>query len=457
MADSGLKRFLGQGIRFALTKAAATYVGLRVTGSPATSFYLSLPTALPGTTQAMTVDPSGNIGYVPLGGGGTVTSVAVAVPADMSATAAITTAGTITISRNSQAGALFLGSPAGASGVPTYRALVATDIPTLTASKISDFDTQVQLSRLDQMAVPTAPLNLNSQRLTGVADPTSSQDAATKAYVDSVAQSLDIKASVKAASIGNISLAAPGAEVDGVTLTALDRVLLKNQTTASENGIWIFNGAAAPMTRATDADNGIKLNPGAFVFVEQGTANSDTGWVMTTDGAITIGSTALTWTQFSGGGAVVDGNGLVKTGNVFDVVGTANRILSSANSVDIDPNYAGQSSITTVGTIETGVWQGTKIAVTEGGTGATTPAAARANLAAAGVFRLAFTNSNLTSGLLTVTHSLGNKYVSVFVYDDNDKLILDVDDVTATSPTAATIDITSFGTIVGTWNVVVTG
>ncbi len=457
MADSGLKRFLGQGIRFALTKAAATYVGFRVTGTPATSFYLNLPTALPGTTQAVTVDASGNMGYAVLGGGGTVTSVAVAVPADMTATAAITTSGTITISRNSQAAALFLGSPAGAAGVPTYRALVATDIPTLTASKISDFDTQVRLSRLDQMAVPTTLLNFNAQRLTGVADPTSSQDAATKAYVDSVAQGIDIKASAKAASTANVSLAAPGAAIDGVTLTALDRVLLKNQTTASENGVWVFNGAAAPMTRAADADNGTKLNSGAFVFVEQGTANSDTGWVMTTDGAITIGSTALTWTQFSGAGSFVDGNGLVRTGNVLDVVGTANRILSNANSVDIDPNYAGQTSITTVGTIGTGVWQGTEIAVTKGGTGATTSAAARTNLAAAGIFRTTFTNSNLTSGLLTVTHNLGNKYVSVFVYDDNDKLILDVDDVTATSTTAATIDITSFGTISGTWNVVVTG
>lgn len=457
MSDSGLKRFLGQGIRFAVSKAAATYVGMRATGSPATSFYLNLPTTLPGATQAVTVDASGNMGYASLGAGGTVTSVAVAVPADMTATAAITTSGTITISRNSQAAALFLGSPAGATGVPTYRALVATDIPTLTASKISDFDTQVRVSRLDQMAVPTAPLNLNSQRLTGVADPTSSQDAATKAYVDSVAQGIDIKASAKAASTANVSLAAPGAAIDGVTLAATDRVLLKNQTTASENGLWIFNGAAAPMTRATDADNGTKLNSGAFVFVEQGTANSDTGWVMTTDGAITIGSTALTWTQFSGAGSFVDGNGLVLTGNVLDIVGTANRIVATANSLDIDANYAGQTSITTLGTIGTGVWNGTEISVAKGGTGATTATAARTNLSAAGIFRAAFTNSALTSGLLTVTHNLGNKYVQVHVYDENDKRIMDVDDVTGTTTTAATIDLTSFGTLTGTWNVVVVG
>lgn len=454
--DRGLTRFVKSGIRFAFDKAAATYVGIKLLASPASSIDFALPTTLPGTTQALTVTPTGQIGYAVLGGGGSVTSVGVAVPADLAvAGSPVTTSGTITISRNSQSANLFLGSPDGAAGVPSYRALVANDIPSLLASKISNFDTQVRTSRLDQMAAPTAAVSLNNQRITGLADPVGAQDAATKAYVDATAQGLDVKASVRVASTANVTISGPGAAIDGVSLTNGDRVLLKNQTTAAENGIYVFTGAATAMTRATDADTSAKVTSGLFTFVEQGTVNADSGWILTTDGAISLGTTGLTFTQFSGAGQIDAGQGLTKTGNQLNVVGTTNRISVSADSIDVDANYAGQASITTLGTIGTGTWQGTAIAVAYGGTGATNAASARSNLGAAGKATGSFTNANLTSGILTITHALG-QFVAAFIYDENNKQVAP-DDITATNGTTTTVDLTSFGTLTGTWNYVLVG
>jgi hypothetical protein len=95
-------------------------------------------------------------------------------------------------------------------------------------------------------------------------------------------------------------------------------VLLKNQTNGAENGIWVANTGGA-WTRATDADQDQEVTPGAFVFVEEGAQNADTGWVVTNDGPITVGTTAVTWTQFSGPGAVTAGAGLSRTGNQLSV------------------------------------------------------------------------------------------------------------------------------------------
>jgi hypothetical protein len=156
--------------------------------------------------------------------------------------------------------------------------------------------------------------------------------------------------------------------IDTVAVVAGDRVLVKNQTTASQNGIWVV--AAGAWSRATDADT--EINPGMFVFVEQGTVNADSGWIMTTDGAITVGTTALAFAQFSGAGQITAGAGMTKNGNTLDVVGTSNRITANADSIDIASNYVGQTSITTLGTVATGTWNATTISVGKGGTGATT-------------------------------------------------------------------------------------
>ena len=140
----------------------------------------------------------------------------------------------------------------------------------------------------------------------------------SKEYVDAVKVGLDFKDSVRAASTANVTVSGPGAAIDGVTLASNDRVLLKNQSTASENGIYVFNGAASAMTRATDADANAEVTAGLFTFVEEGTVNADSGFVLTTDGSITVGSTSLAFAQFSGAGQIVAGDGLTKSGNQID-------------------------------------------------------------------------------------------------------------------------------------------
>lgn len=141
----------------------------------------------------------------------------------------------------------------------------------------------------------------------------------TKEYVDAVKVGLDFKDSVRVASTANVTISGPGAAIDGVTLSSGDRVLLKNQSTASQNGIYVFNGAASALTRATDADSSTEVTAGMFVFVEEGTVNADQGFVLTTDGTITVGSTSLSFTQFSGAGQIVAGDAMTKTGNQLDV------------------------------------------------------------------------------------------------------------------------------------------
>jgi len=141
----------------------------------------------------------------------------------------------------------------------------------------------------------------------------------TKEYVDAVKVGLDFKDSVRVATTANVTIGGPGAAIDGVSLSSGDRVLVKNQSTASQNGIYLWNGAASAMTRATDADSDVEVTAGMFVFVEEGTVNADNGFVLTTDGSITVGSTSLTFTQFSGAGQIVAGDALVKSGNTLNV------------------------------------------------------------------------------------------------------------------------------------------
>ena len=167
----------------------------------------------------------------------------------------------------------------------------------------------------------TGVINVSSARITSLGTPTQTTDAATKAYVDSQLQGLDVKNSVRVATTTNGTLSsafANGQTVDGVTLATGDRILLKNQSTGSQNGIYTVNASGAP-TRATDFDEDSEVTGGTFFFVEEGTTNGDNGFVMTNDGTVTVGSTALVFTQFSGAGQVIAGAALTKSGNTLNV------------------------------------------------------------------------------------------------------------------------------------------
>jgi hypothetical protein len=224
----------------------------------------------------------------------------------------------------------------------TYYLARANHTGVQTASTISDFDTQVRTSRLDQMATPTADVALGANKITGVADPTNPQDAATKAYVDAARQGLDVKASVRAATTANITLS--GAQtIDGVSIVSGDRVLVKAQTTGSQNGIYV--AATGSWTRATDADTSAKVTPGMYTFVEEGTTLADTGWLCSNEGTITLATTALTFVQFSSAGVILAGTGLTKTGNTI-ALDTGNGYGVRKAQADVGDNSSTALTIT---------------------------------------------------------------------------------------------------------------
>ena len=255
------------------------------------------------------------------------------------------------------------GPTTGSAAAPTFRSLVVADVPTLTSAKVSDFDTQVRTSRLDQMTAPSADVSANSQKITSLATPTATTDAATKGYVDSVSQGLDVKDSVKVATTANITLSGTQT-IDGVAVSADERVLVKDQSTASQNGLYLCKASA--WARTSDLAAGANA-AGMFTFVEQGTVNADNGFSCTSNsGSAVVGTNNLTFAQFSGAGSVAAGDGLDKTGNTLSLDLKANGgLVIESTEVAVD---LAASSIT--GTL----------AIGDGGTGATSASAARTAL-----------------------------------------------------------------------------
>lgn len=221
---------------------------------------------------------------------------------------------------------------------------------------------------LDALASAIGNYSMGSNRITDLADPVDPNDAANKSYVDAARSGLDVKASCRAATTGNITLSGTQT-VDGVSLLAGDRVLVKNQTTGSDNGIYVV--ASGSWSRSSDADASNEFNSGMFVFIEEGTANLGRGYVLTTPNPITLGTTALEFTQFSSLGAITAGSALSFSGTTLNTnVDNSTIAVNASNQLEIKSTYTGQSSIVTVGSIATGTWKADIIGLSYGGTGA---------------------------------------------------------------------------------------
>lgn len=225
--------------------------------------------------------------------------------------------------------------------------------PNPTLASTANVKSIITAVRIDEMTAPNAAVSWNSQKITNLADPTNPQDAATKAYVDALSQGLDFKHSVRVATTANGTLAsafANGQTVDGTTLATGNRILLKNQTAASENGIWTVNASGSP-TRATDADGSGEISKGALVYIEEGTTNGGQLWICTSTGATpwVPGTSTSTWTQFAGAADIVAGNGLTKSGNTI-AVNPGNGILADGTSTRVDPSVVTRKYATTPAT-----------------------------------------------------------------------------------------------------------
>lgn len=310
----------------------------------------------------------------------------------------------------------------------------------------------------------TGHISVNSARIENLAEPVAATDAATKGYVDSVAEGLHVHASVKAATgdtLANITggsvtydngTGGSGATLTlGTALTVLDnynlqngdRILVKNQANAAHNGIYTWATGGTVLTRALDFNSAAEIAGGDFVFVDEGQNYANTGWVCSAE-VNTIGTDAVNWIQFSGAGTYLAGNGLALNGSTFDIVlatnsgllitsdelqvnstiagngltfasgvlavgGTSDRITVGSDSVDIAATYVGQSSITTLGTIGTGTWQGTIVSPTYGGTGINNGSKTitlGGNLETSGAYNVTFTSTGTTSVTLPTTGTL---------------------------------------------------
>jgi hypothetical protein len=267
---------------------------------------------------------------------------------------------------------------------------------------------------VNSLTAPAASFSMNNQKITNLATPTDASDAATKGYVDSTAIGLDVKLSVRAATTANIDLTTDlenGDALDGVTLATGNRVLVKNQTDETQNGIYVVaaSGAAA---RSEDANSDAEVTAGLFTFVEEGTVNGNTGFVLTSDNPITLGSTSLVFSQFSGVGTFTAAAGLTLTGTAF--------------SVDVTPTSGNASLTNTGGAVEVKVNTNDGLEVTENGLGINNGTGLTFDSGALvfdtangyGVRKLAFNVGDGSATSIAVTHSLGTKDVTVHIYEN---------------------------------------
>ena len=259
-----------------------------------------------------------------------------------------------------------------------------------------------------------ADLNASSYKITNLAAPTSSGDAANKAYVDAVSEGLHIHPSAVAATTANVDISTDlenGDIVDGVTLATGNRVLVKSQSNAAQNGIYVVQASGAAV-RATDFDAPSEVDGGDFIFVTGGTLYDNTGWVQTSTGITTIGTDAINFTQFSGAGTYLAGDGLTLTGNTF--------------SVDVTPTSGSASLTNTGGAIEVKVNTSDGLEVTGSGLGINNGTGLTFSSGALtfdtsngyGVRKLAFSIGNGSATSYTVNHALATRDVTVQIFDN---------------------------------------
>lgn len=274
----------------------------------------------------------------------------------------------------------------------------------------------------------TGRVDVAGSIITGVAEPVNATDAATKSYVDTIAEGLHVHEAANCATTNTLAVLSGGTVtynngtagvgatltlsdalsiIDGYTLNNGDRILVKNEATQAHNGLYVHTSATV-LTRSNDFDTAAEIAGGDFVFVENGTLFANTGFVQTFE-VLTIGTDTVIFQQFSGTGTFTAGNGLTIAGTEFNVGGTSDRITVGPDSVDIASTYVGQSSITTLGTIATGTWNGTIVGSTYGGTGVNNGSSTitlGGNLVTSGANAITFTSTGTTGVTLPTTGTL---------------------------------------------------
>lgn len=403
------------------------YVALDSPSVLLNDYTLVLPDNLPGSTRYLTVDATGQMAYA-----NAVTSVGLEMPGIFTVTNnVVTDSGNLSVSlANANQNTVFAGPTAGGAGEPSFRGLVTGDFTLLPS--------------LNEWAPPVSSLDLNNQTISNLADPVNPQDAATKSFVEATVQGISPLISARYSTISNIpnilsaNAATVQASLDSVdslapTLEIGDRVVVKSQTNLAENGVYTWNGAS--LERSEDADSDLEIGPGSYIFVQQGDVYGDTGWLVSSDEPFTLGTSDLTWIQFSSAGQIQAGDSLEKVGNVLSVKTIdPSRIVVNPDGLDL---------------ATTGAVAGTYNSVTVDTYGRVSSGTSEPY---AKSFEQTFVNGDLTSGLITITHNLGKQYPSFSLSDGSD-LRIQPDQFLSVNANSVQIDLTSFAPLTGTYKV----